>query len=126
MTQIAIPFTIHIQGQGGHGSRPDQSHNPIDCFLGLHAALKAFPSVDPALPCSCEFGSVGSDSRRGNIIPDTFTATGTFPALKRANIADSLWCNQRGAGRRSSARIAAGWRGGTATKKKSTSRPSIN
>lgn len=81
MTQIAIPFTILIQGQGGHGSRPDQSHNPIDCFLGIHSALKAFPSVDPCLPCSCMFHTVGSDSRRGNIIPDTFTATGTFYCL---------------------------------------------
>lgn len=36
-------YTITIGGKGGHGSRPDLSINPIDCFAAIHTALRSLP-----------------------------------------------------------------------------------
>lgn len=38
-----MTFDITIHGRGGHGSRPDLSHNPIDCFAAVHAAMQQLP-----------------------------------------------------------------------------------
>lgn len=34
-----MTYTITIFGKGGHGSRPDLSVNPLDCFAAIHTAL---------------------------------------------------------------------------------------
>lgn len=36
-------YTITVTGRGGHGSRPDLSVNPIDCFAAIHTALRSLP-----------------------------------------------------------------------------------
>lgn len=36
-------FDITIHGKGGHGSRPDNSHNPIECFPPVYAAMQQLP-----------------------------------------------------------------------------------
>ena len=33
-------FEIIIHGKGGHGSRPDKSYNPIECFPPVYAAMQ--------------------------------------------------------------------------------------
>ena len=33
-------YSITIRGQGGHGSRPDRAHNPIDCFAAVFSTLQ--------------------------------------------------------------------------------------
>ena len=33
-------YSITIRGQGGHGSRPDRAHNPIDCFAAIFGTLQ--------------------------------------------------------------------------------------
>ena len=33
-------YRITIRGQGGHGSRPDRAHNPIDCFAAIFGTLQ--------------------------------------------------------------------------------------
>ena len=33
-------YSITIRGQGGHGSRPDRAHNPIDCFVAVFSTLQ--------------------------------------------------------------------------------------
>lgn len=55
-----LKFAITIQGRGGHGSRPDLSHNPVDCFASL------FPLLE-RLGCQVEWVEGGTT---GNIIPD--------------------------------------------------------
>lgn len=35
-------YSITIQGRGGHGSRPDLSYNPVDCFVAVFGALQRF------------------------------------------------------------------------------------
>ena len=35
-------YIITIQGRGGHGSRPDLSYNPVDCFVAVFGSLQRF------------------------------------------------------------------------------------
>lgn len=56
-----MDFEITIQGRGGHGSRPDRSRNPIDCFAAIFGALQQ-------LGCKISCVDAGTCA---NIIPDT-------------------------------------------------------
>ena len=38
-----MTYTITITGKGGHGSRPDLSINPLDCFAAIYTALRPLP-----------------------------------------------------------------------------------
>ena len=38
-----MTYSITIHGKGGHGSRPDLSINPLDCFAAIHTALRGLP-----------------------------------------------------------------------------------
>ena len=37
---MTMEFHITIQGKGGHGSRPDLSYNPVDCFAAVYGGLQ--------------------------------------------------------------------------------------
>lgn len=60
-----MEFNITIQGKGGHGSRPDLSHNPVDCFAAVYGALQT-------IGCKVSFVDGGT---AGNIIPDALHFT---------------------------------------------------
>ena len=66
-------FEVTIQGKGGHGSRPDLSINPIDCFASVHTAMNQLCPVGTQIVINRIDG--GSSS---NIIPDRLTFSGTF------------------------------------------------
>lgn len=66
-------FEVTIQGKGGHGSRPDHSINPIDCFASVHTALKQFCPVGTELVIRHIDGGTSS-----NIIPDKLTFSAAF------------------------------------------------
>ena len=66
-------FETTIQGRGGHGSRPDLSINPIDCFASIHTAMKQLCPVGTQIFINRIDG--GSSS---NIIPDRLTFSGDF------------------------------------------------
>lgn len=71
-----MEFHIAIQGKGGHGSRPDLSHNPIDCFAAVYGALQT-------VGCRITYVDGGTAA---NIIPDCLHFKGTcedMNALKR-------------------------------------------
>ena len=55
-------YIITIAGQGGHGSRPDLSINPIDSFAAIHSALRQLEGY--------EVQNVDGGTS-GNIIPNT-------------------------------------------------------
>jgi len=38
-----MTYTVTITGKGGHGSRPDLSINPLDCFTAIYTALRSLP-----------------------------------------------------------------------------------
>ena len=58
----SMGFQITIEGQGGHGSRPDQSNNPIDCFVAIYQRLQALrlTKVDPFKTCTYSVGLLQS------------------------------------------------------------------
>ncbi len=70
-----MQFHITIQGRGGHGSRPDLSINPVDCFAAVYGALQTV---------GCEITSVDGGTA-GNIIPDAlhFTCNCSDPEAVR-------------------------------------------
>lgn len=59
-----MKYCITIQGQGGHGSRPDLSHNPVDCFAAVFGALQG---------TGCQISQVDGGTAP-NIIPDKLTS----------------------------------------------------
>lgn len=75
----AFGFEITIEGQGGHGSRPDLSINPIDCFVAIYQRLEAIrlTRISPFLPASYSVGKL-SAGKQGNVIPQTLTFSGTM------------------------------------------------
>lgn len=67
-----MEYTIIITGRGGHGSRPDNAINPLNCFAAIHTALK------PLGYCP---GRVDGGTS-GNIIPNAVTVKCTFPGSR--------------------------------------------
>ena len=82
-------YIITIHGRGGHGSRPDNAVNPLDCFAAIHTALRA----QGYSPIRVDGGT------SGNIIPNSVCVTCEFPgdeALLRRVVEHT--CNLYGCG----------------------------
>ena len=79
-----MTFDISIHGRGGHGSRPDNSINPIDCFA---AVLSAMESLGNGQITRVDGGTAS------NIIPNTVRFEGTLEnaeAQQVKTLVDSL------------------------------------
>ncbi|MBQ3008815.1 MAG: amidohydrolase [Oscillospiraceae bacterium] len=74
-----MPFSITIEGQGGHGSRPDQSINPIDAFWAIYGGLLSMrlQKIDPYKTLTVSVGTLQAGAV-GNVIPQTVTFGGTM------------------------------------------------
>jgi len=79
-------FNIKIIGRGGHGSRPDQSINPVVTASEIVAKLQSVITLD--IPAD-EAGVLAVTSIQGgetwNIIPDTCTLRGNIRYFSDAN-----------------------------------------
>ena len=75
----AFAFDITIEGAGGHGSRPDQAENPIDCFLAIYMRMQSLrlTKVNPFTPATYSIGKLNSGIQR-NVIPQTLNFAGTM------------------------------------------------
>ncbi len=80
----AMGFSITIEGNGGHGSRPDQANSPIDCFVAIYQRLEALrlTKVDPFQTCAYSVGVLQSGNV-GNVIPQTLTFGGSMRTFDR-------------------------------------------
>ncbi len=80
----AMGFNITIEGQGGHGSRPDQSINPIDAFRAIYTAMQSLriSAIDPYKTLTYSVGTLHS-GRQGNVIPQNLTFGGTMRTFDR-------------------------------------------
>ena len=67
----SVPFDIIIRGRGGHGSRPDLSISPIDCFSAFNMALNGLrlKYISPFDALGISIGTVNAGIV-GNVIPD--------------------------------------------------------
>jgi carboxypeptidase Ss1 len=75
-------FKIHIVGKGGHGSRPDETIDPVFISAQLIIALQGISSrmIDPVEPFVVSVCSVHSGTK-DNIIPDDALLLGTIRTL---------------------------------------------
>lgn len=73
-----VAFEVQLTGKGGHGSRPDMSVNPIDCFVAIINAIKEIrmKMISPIEPLTYNIGLVDGGSKR-NIIPEKLFFAGT-------------------------------------------------
>ncbi|WP_312116935.1 amidohydrolase [Brevibacillus reuszeri] len=78
----AFGFQVQIKGKGGHGSRPDLSVSPLDCFTDFYTQLKAMrlTSLDPFKTTTYSIGSISAGSA-WNVIPDILQFSGTVRYL---------------------------------------------
>ncbi len=74
----AFGFNVKITGRGGHGSRPDLSISPIDCFNAFYTGLNALriKYITPFDSLTFSVGQLAS-GKQGNVIPDDLTFSGT-------------------------------------------------
>lgn len=73
-------FKIQINGLGGHGSRPDLCHSPIDCFNDFYTELRNTLKIDVQSQTNRFTWSIGqlSSGNAENIIPEELNCAGTF------------------------------------------------
>lgn len=73
-----VNFEIELIGKGGHGSRPDLSNNPLDCFVSIMNQLKdvRLKYIHPASLLTYNIGSVQCGHKR-NIVPECLEFKGT-------------------------------------------------
>lgn len=73
-----VNFEIGLTGKGGHGSRPDLSNSPIDCFVSIMNQLKdvRMKYISPADLLTVNIGSVQCGQKR-NIVPEYLEFKGT-------------------------------------------------
>ncbi len=80
-------FEIHINGKGGHGSRPDETIDPIVTAAQFVSAAQTIVSrkIDPAKTAVLSFGSIRSGDAP-NVIPETAVMLGTVRAFEQETI----------------------------------------
>ena len=72
-------FDLVIHGQGGHGSRPDLCHSPLDCFTAIYKSMQTLRlnTVDPRSCLTWSIGQVHA-GKSNNVVPEELTAGGTI------------------------------------------------
>ncbi|MDR1204158.1 MAG: amidohydrolase [Peptococcaceae bacterium] len=75
----ACAFHVTLIGEGGHGSRPDLSANPIDAFAGVYNALNSIrlKYISPFEQLTFSVGQISSGTR-ANVIPGKLEFSGTL------------------------------------------------
>lgn len=70
-------FEFTIKGKGGHGSRPYEANNPIDCFKAIAAGMDQIrmKKMSPYEPVTLTICTVHAGIA-ANVIPETLTFTG--------------------------------------------------
>ena len=77
-------FDVIIRGRGGHGSRPDLSISPIDCFSAFNTALNGLrlKYISPFETLGISIGTVKAGAA-SNVIPDDIRFGGSARFLKK-------------------------------------------
>ena len=86
MMAANVSFFVALEGKGGHGSRPDQANNPIDCFVAIYQRLESLrlTKIDPFKTCVYSIGQLEAGAQ-GNIIPQTLSFRGTMRTFDLEN-----------------------------------------
>jgi len=72
-----VSFSVKLKGRGGHGSRPDEANNPLDCFVDIYGQLMAMrvKKLNPFYPLTVVIAQVQAGTV-GNIIADEMVFNG--------------------------------------------------
>ncbi len=90
VTAGSLAFDITLTGQGGHGSRPDLSNNPLDCFHALYSDLQSIwmRNVNPSEPATLAICKVHCGTTWNIIAPTlNFAGTGRFFSQETTGLA---------------------------------------
>lgn len=84
-------FTVNIQGKGGHGSAPEDTHDALTIGTQIVSSLQQLVSrlTDPIKPAVVTFAGFQSGGEAYNIIADTAEIKGTVRTL-HSEVRDKL------------------------------------
>lgn len=73
-----VIFHVKIRGKSGHGSRPDQAINPIDCFVAIYNGIQSIRmrKNSPFSPITFSIGKIEAGTVN-NVIPEELIFQGT-------------------------------------------------
>lgn len=79
----AFKFDVVIKGKSGHGSRPDLSISPLDCFTDFYNNLRAMRlnALDPFKTITYSIGHISAGAA-ANVIPEELRFKGTARYLQ--------------------------------------------
>ena len=84
-----LGFEVEIKGKGGHGARPWQANNPIDCFAAIMSSINQIRTreISPLEKLTFSVGGLQSGTKN-NIIPETcvFSGTSRFYDAQKAGL----------------------------------------
>ncbi|MCR1953357.1 M20 family metallopeptidase [Clostridioides mangenotii] len=83
------PFSIIVEGKGGHGSWPDKCIDPIAVSTQIYNGLQQIVSrkLNPMEPAVLTIGSIHAGPiDKGNIIPNTCTMKGTLRHITKEGL----------------------------------------
>lgn len=74
----AFPFKVIINGESGHGSRPDLAVSPVDAFVDFYQKITAMRlhKLNPFEPITYSVGTVSAKGA-ANVIPEKIEFSGT-------------------------------------------------
>ena len=83
----AVAFDITIKGSSGHGSRPYEANNPLDCFVDIYNGLKSLRmnNFSPFDPMTYSIGVVNMGSKY-NQIPEKLQFRGSMRFFDREKV----------------------------------------
>ncbi|MDU2565130.1 MAG: M20 family metallopeptidase [Anaerococcus sp.] len=83
----SLAFDITIKGNSGHGSRPYEANNPLDCFVDIYSGLKSLRmnNFSPFDPMTYSIGAVQMGNKY-NQIPDKLRFRGSMRFFDREKV----------------------------------------
>ena len=83
----SLAFDITIRGDSGHGSRPYEANNPLDCFVDIYDGLKSLRmnNFSPFDPMTYSIGVVQMGNKY-NQIPDKLKFRGSMRFFDREKV----------------------------------------
>lgn len=86
-----IGVAVKLYGKGGHGSRPDEANNPIDCFSALYQRLQSIrmTKITPFETCTFSVGYLHAGTS-ANVIPNELSFNGMIRYFSREKVEKNI------------------------------------
>ncbi len=86
-----IGVAVKLYGKGGHGSRPDEANNPMDCFVALYQRLQSIrmTKITPFETCTFSLGYLHAGAS-ANVIPNELAFNGMIRYFSREKVEKTI------------------------------------